>query len=91
MPAHSGHKFQHIEDADKKPRNLVSRNRKGPKEVIFDSTCLAEGEFDPEDETLTVTFTDGRGPYTYDCTKQDWKELLASDSIGVFFNLEIKT
>ena len=82
-----------VANPSKQPQNVVGKRKhqKGAiREADFDSTCLDSGTFDPVNEELTVYFTDGRGPYTYDCTKAEWKELLASPSVGEFFNDEIK-
>jgi KTSC domain len=84
----------HVADPRKQPQNVVAKRKhhKGAiREEDFDSTCLDSGTFDPVNEELTVYFTDGRGPYSYDCSKAEWKELLASPSIGEYFNDELKS
>jgi hypothetical protein len=59
------------------------------RDIEFNSTCLASASYDPSQELLfDVYFTDGRGPYAYDCSPDELKDLKAEG--GTFFNAVLR-
>jgi len=65
-------------------------NRKARlREHEFDSTAIERAVFDPASETITIWMVKG-GNWSFDCTKEEWREFRDDASAGGYFNETFK-
>ncbi len=61
-----------------------------PRQTFKNSAALAGVDYDPERQTLTITFKGGRS-YTYQQVPPDvYEQLCSADSPGTFWRQSIK-
>lgn len=62
----------------------------GPETTNLKSSNLASATFDPETDTLTISFHDGRAYDYFNVPQQVYRSLTLASSAGEYFQRQIK-